>query len=57
MKQDLSLFENQIRKYTNKIMVIDDLFNRKHDCDILLDQNLGVKKSFYKNLVNVALQT
>ena len=46
------IFENQIRKYTNKIMVIDDLFNRKHDCDILLDQNLGVKKSFYKNLVN-----
>ena len=46
------IFEEQIRKHTNKILVIDDLFNRKHNCDILLDQNLGVKKSFYKNLVN-----
>ncbi|GDX36802.1 hypothetical protein LBMAG18_13130 [Alphaproteobacteria bacterium] len=46
------VFENKIRKYAKKIMVIDDLFNRQHDCDILLDQNLGAKKSYYKNLVN-----
>jgi UDP-2,4-diacetamido-2,4,6-trideoxy-beta-L-altropyranose hydrolase len=45
-------FEKKLRNFTKKIMVIDDLFNRKHDCDILLDQNFGVKKIFYKNLVN-----
>jgi UDP-2,4-diacetamido-2,4,6-trideoxy-beta-L-altropyranose hydrolase len=34
-------WETKIRPYTNKIMAIDDLADRRHDCDILLDQNLS----------------
>lgn len=32
-------WESEIRKYARKIMVIDDLADRPHDCDYLLDQN------------------
>lgn len=33
-------WEQNIRSFVNKIMIVDDLANRHHDCDILLDQNL-----------------
>lgn len=33
-------WESQLRPYTKKMMVIDDLADREHDCDLLLDQNL-----------------
>ena len=32
-------WEAQLRPYVDKIMVIDDLADRPHDCDLLLDQN------------------
>lgn len=32
-------WEKQVKKYTKKILVIDDLANRKHFCDILIDNN------------------
>ncbi|MHB8917542.1 MAG: UDP-2,4-diacetamido-2,4,6-trideoxy-beta-L-altropyranose hydrolase, partial [Desulfocucumaceae bacterium] len=35
-----SRWESEIRPYTRNIMVIDDLADRLHDCDMLLDQNL-----------------
>jgi UDP-2,4-diacetamido-2,4,6-trideoxy-beta-L-altropyranose hydrolase len=45
-------WEQVIRPYCRKILVIDDLADRKHDCDILLDQNLGRLEQDYQGLVN-----
>lgn len=33
-------WESRLRPHVDAIMAIDDLANREHDCDILLDQNL-----------------
>ncbi|WP_173918952.1 UDP-2,4-diacetamido-2,4,6-trideoxy-beta-L-altropyranose hydrolase [Halobacillus sp. Marseille-Q1614] len=33
-------WERAVRPYVKYVMVIDDLANRRHDCDLLLDQNL-----------------
>ncbi|MCK9389362.1 MAG: UDP-2,4-diacetamido-2,4,6-trideoxy-beta-L-altropyranose hydrolase [Sulfuritalea sp.] len=35
-------WESGMRPYTRRILVIDDLADRDHDCDLLLDQNLHV---------------
>lgn len=44
-------WERMIRKYTKKLVVIDDLA-REHDCDLLIDQNLFENyKERYNNRV------
>lgn len=45
-------WEREIRPYVQKIMVIDDLANRYHDCDVILDHNLAENmETRYDNLV------
>jgi len=44
-------WQNQLKKYIKKLMVIDDLADRKHECDLLLDQTFGRKEDSYNKLV------
>ncbi|KAB8059873.1 UDP-2,4-diacetamido-2,4,6-trideoxy-beta-L-altropyranose hydrolase [Janthinobacterium sp. FT14W] len=45
-------WERQIAPFTRKMMVIDDLADRQHGCDILLDQNYYCDmQSRYDNLI------
>ena len=46
-------WEKRLRPHVNKLMVIDDLANRLHDCDLLLDQNYSDVSEFrYAGLIN-----
>ena len=40
------IWEKLLRPFVKRMMVIDDLANRSHDCDVLLDQN------YYQSLEN-----
>jgi len=44
-------WEHQVAKAVGRIMVIDDLADRHHECALLLDQNLGRAESDYNQLV------
>jgi UDP-2,4-diacetamido-2,4,6-trideoxy-beta-L-altropyranose hydrolase len=50
-------YEKTLRPHVRKILVIDDLANRKHDCDVLLDHNyFDNMTSRYEGLVNKQCQ-
>ena len=44
-------WQKRLNPYFEKLMVIDDLADRKHQCDVLLDQNFGRSYQDYKDLV------
>lgn len=39
-------WETRVRRGVSKVLVIDDIADRTHDCDLLLDQNLQADSSF-----------
>jgi UDP-2,4-diacetamido-2,4,6-trideoxy-beta-L-altropyranose hydrolase len=44
-------WEHALRPAADRVLVIDDLADRRHDCDLLLDQNLGSTSGDYRGLV------
>ncbi len=45
-------WENCVRPYVKRLIVIDDLMDRKHSCDLIIDQNLHTQmNSLYTNSV------
>lgn len=48
------VWEERLRPYTRKLMAIDDLANRLHACNLLLDQNYSILgQTRYDSLVDV----
>lgn len=45
-------WETLLREKCRKVVVIDDLANRRHNCDILIDQNISRSVTDYDGLVN-----
>jgi UDP-2,4-diacetamido-2,4,6-trideoxy-beta-L-altropyranose hydrolase len=44
-------WQEKLKPFFNKLMIIDDLGDREHVCDLLLDQNYGATRDKYINLV------
>jgi len=47
-------WEEAVRPMSRKLLVVDDLANRPHDCDVLVDQNLASTSDRYKQLIPAA---
>jgi UDP-2,4-diacetamido-2,4,6-trideoxy-beta-L-altropyranose hydrolase len=45
-------YESRLRNDVRSIVVIDDLHDRAHDCDILIDQNIGHDPSLFTPYVS-----
>lgn len=45
-------WETALRPACRDLMIIDDLADRSHDCDLLLDQNLGRARADYLELIS-----
>lgn len=52
-----SEWEASMRPHAGRIMVIDDLADRDHDADLLLDQNLQARPDRYRGRLPVACMT
>ncbi|MBU0729460.1 MAG: UDP-2,4-diacetamido-2,4,6-trideoxy-beta-L-altropyranose hydrolase [Proteobacteria bacterium] len=50
-------WEQTLRPHVEKIMIIDDLADRVHDCDLLLDQNLYSEEGRYDGLLPIECLT
>lgn len=49
-----SRWESVLQANCKQLMVIDDLFDKPHNCDVLLNQNLGVTEKEYNELLSPA---
>jgi UDP-2,4-diacetamido-2,4,6-trideoxy-beta-L-altropyranose hydrolase len=45
-------WEELAKSITSKVVVIDDLVNREHRCDVLINQTFGFERDEYSSLVN-----
>ncbi|EPJ54047.1 MAG: hypothetical protein OFPI_07930 [Osedax symbiont Rs2] len=50
-------WQRMIRSYTRNILVIDDIGNRKHECEFLLDQTFNCLHDKYSHLVPKTCET
>jgi UDP-2,4-diacetamido-2,4,6-trideoxy-beta-L-altropyranose hydrolase len=48
-----AVFERRLRPWANRILVLDDLADRRHDGDVLVDQTYGRQTADYRGLVPV----